>query len=196
MPDFLIQKMNGYRSRRHCRWQGYTVNEEDVSHTHTPGLAQPLHTITKNTNTYKILGVYRHATQRPIQRPKTYDIIFFFCATQCSVFSSISNVEQISSRRMYVCFFLFFSTLYTFLITSRSRMAYISLMVEQKFNQHTSIQKIFLFIFNYLRPIFTKCHKFSHNIISTTLYISNYISSIIFSMFKMFLTAFQINNRF
>ena len=116
----------------------------------------------------------------------------FFCATQCSVFSSISNVEQISSRRMYVCFFLFFSTLYTFLITSRSRMAYISLMVEQKFNHYTSIQKIFLFIFNYLRPIFTKCHKFSHNIISmrSTLYMCNYVISIIFSMFKMLLAAF------
>ena len=71
--------------RRHCRWQGYTVNEEDVSHTHTLGLAQLLHTITKNTNTYKILGVYRHATQRPIQRPKTYDIIFFLRDTVFSI---------------------------------------------------------------------------------------------------------------
>ena len=164
--------------RRHCRWQGYTVNEEDVSHTHTLGLAQLLHTITKNTNTYKILGVYRHATQRPIQIPKTYDIIFFFFATQCSVFSSISNVEQISSQRMCVCFFLFFSTLYTFLITSRSRMAYISLMVEQKFNQHTAIRKkIFLIFPQSITCNLTKCRKFNTNIICRRFVLFQYDSN-------------------
>ena len=166
MPDFLIQKMNGYRSRRHCRWQGYTVNEEDVSHTHTLPDQPSLYTPLPRTPTHTKYQEFIDTLHRGPYKDQRRMISSFFCATQCSVFSSISNVEQISSRRMYVCFFLFFSTLYTFLITSRSRMAYISLMVEQKFNQHTSIQKIFLFIFNYLRPIFTKCHKFSHNIIS------------------------------
>ena len=119
----------------------------------------------------------------------------FFCATQCSVFSSISNVEQISSQRMYVCFFLFFSTLYTFLITSRSRMAYISLMVEQKFNQHTAIRKKIFRIFpQSLTYNFTKCRKFHHNIMRSrfhsTLNISNYVSSFIFSMFEILLPGF------
>ena len=70
----------------------------------------------------------------------------FWCTMQTWVFGS-SNVEQISSQRMYVRFFLFFSTLYTFLITSRSRMAYISLMVQQKFDQHTAIRKKIFRIF-------------------------------------------------